>query len=190
MKTIVWDVDDVLNDLMRVWLETWRVAHPSCVAYKDLTRNPPDSALGIAKEEYLESLDFFRQSRAYREMSPVADVKEWFVLNGGKFRHSALTAAPLRAASASASWTFTHFGEWIRTFHFVPSKRNGEKIVEYDRNKAEFLRRQSDVDLFVDDNAENVAGARQAGINALLFPRPWNGSNMPVSELLARVAAL
>lgn len=190
MKTIVWDVDDVLNDLTRLWLDAWRVAHPSCVAYKDLTRNPPDSALGIALEEYLESLDLFRQSRAYRDMPPVADVKEWFVLNGKKFRHAALTAAPLRAASASAWWTLTHFGEWIRAFHFVPSKRNGEMIVEYDRSKAEFLRRRGDVDLFVDDNAENVAGATQAGINALLFPRPWNGSKMAVPELLARVAAL
>ena len=29
MKTIVWDVDDVLNDLMRDWLtQWWMPAHP------------------------------------------------------------------------------------------------------------------------------------------------------------------
>ena len=43
MLTLAWDVDDVLNDLMQVWLEeAWLPAHPECnVTYRDLTSNPP-----------------------------------------------------------------------------------------------------------------------------------------------------
>ena len=65
MKTIVWDVDDVLNNLMQSWLETaWLPAHPACqITYRLLTENPPHHLLGISKIEYLQSLDDFRLNR-------------------------------------------------------------------------------------------------------------------------------
>lgn len=190
MKTIVWDVDDVLNDLMKMWLESWLNEHPECaVGYADLRQNPPHAVLGITEDCYLESLDTFRLLH-YRQMDPLATTKQWFAEHGHRFHHCALTAVPLRAAPISAQWTLVHFGEWIRTFHFVPSKRHREAIAQYDREKAELLKRQQAVDLFIDDSPENVTRAREAGINALLFPRPWNNSSMSVAELLSQVAAL
>jgi hypothetical protein len=65
-----------------------------------------------------------------------------------------------------------NFGIWIRTFHFVPSKRKEDAIPQYDRDKEDVLQRLGIVDLFIDDNAEYVAAAQNVGINALLFPRP------------------
>ena len=52
MKTVIWDVDDVLNDLMRCWFEkSWLLSHPECtLTYEDLTQNPP------SKEGYLRWL--------------------------------------------------------------------------------------------------------------------------------------
>ena len=42
MKTIVWDVDDVLNDLMAAWFyEAWLPAHRDCtVTYAQIAQNP------------------------------------------------------------------------------------------------------------------------------------------------------
>ena len=59
MRTLVWDIDDVLNDLMRSWFtEEWLPTHPDCrLAYADLLENPPHRVLGIAEAEYLASLD-------------------------------------------------------------------------------------------------------------------------------------
>ena len=47
MVTIAWDVDDVLNDLMRHWFKsTWKTTHPECkVIYEDLSENPPRQIL-------------------------------------------------------------------------------------------------------------------------------------------------
>jgi len=43
MKAIMWDVDDVLNDLMGEWFRTrWIPLHPQCpVDYLGITVNPP-----------------------------------------------------------------------------------------------------------------------------------------------------
>ncbi len=190
LKTIVWDVDDVLNDLTRSWLSLWRKDHPSCtVDYEDLKQNPPHEILGISVDSYLQSLDDFRLSPSYPNMPPIKEVKDWFVQNGGRFRHIALTAVPLRAASFSAQWVFRNFGVWIRAFHFVPSKRKDEKIPQYDRDKAEGLQHLRPVDFLVDDNAEHVMAAQNGGIQALFFPRPWNHSKMTVAETLAKLQA-
>jgi hypothetical protein len=191
MKTIVWDVDDVLNDLMRAWFETWRTEYPSCpVSYEGLRQNPPHDILGITVDEYLQSLDAFRQSPSYRDMLPVREVMDWFVQKGDRFHHSVLTAVPIKAASVSAQWVFRHFGAWIRTFHFVPSGRPGEAIPEYDQNKAEFLKRLSAADLFIDDNVSNVENTRRLGIKTMLFPRPWNENTETVTNALDRIEEL
>ena len=190
LKTIVWDVDDVLNDLMRSWLLLWCQKHPGCViGYDDLKENPPHEVLAITLESYLQSLDAFRLSPAYQQMVPREDVRDWFLQHGRSFRHIALTAVPLRAAPLSAQWVFRHFGLWIRTFHFVPSKREDETIPDYDRDKTAVLQRLGMVDFFVDDHAEHVVAAQKAGVNSLFFPRPWNQREMSVAETLGRLRA-
>ena len=61
MLTLAWDVDDVLNNLMQVWLEeAWLPVHPECsVTYRELTANPPHREIGASLDEYLASLDDF-----------------------------------------------------------------------------------------------------------------------------------
>ena len=178
LKTIAWDVDDVLNDLMRSWFDLkWLKDHPECkVKYEELLENPPHRILGVDINSYLRSLDEFRLSSLYQEMMPVGETAEWFVQNGRNFRHIALTAVPLIAASASAQWVFRHFGFWIRTFHFVPSKRGGEETPEYDNDKGDFLKWIQKVDILVDDSYANIQAAESAGVKGIIMPRPWNKS--------------
>jgi hypothetical protein len=49
MRTIVWDVDDVLNDLMAQWFSRgWKRERPTGAAeYCDLNENPPHASLGV-----------------------------------------------------------------------------------------------------------------------------------------------
>lgn len=192
MKTIAWDIDDVLNDLMRLWFkQKWTKDRSNCkLEYSELIENPPHMLLGVNIDEYLHSIDEYRTSPLYQQMEPVKEVMRWFVTNGNNFRHIALTAVPLIAASASAQWVIRNFGVWIRTFHFVPSKRTGEKIPEYDRNKAVLLKRIGKVDLFIDDSVEQITAVRKLGIQALLYPRPWNRGEMSVTEMLQEIEAL
>ena len=59
LKTIAWDVDDVLNNLMRAWFEEkWLIDHPECnLLYEGLTENPPHRLLETNVDNYLKSLD-------------------------------------------------------------------------------------------------------------------------------------
>ncbi|HOW58280.1 MAG TPA: hypothetical protein PLO78_00990 [Candidatus Omnitrophota bacterium] len=192
MITIAWDVDDVLNDLMRVWFdEKWKIEHPECgVQYETITKNPPPELLGISLEEYRASLDEFRLSGKYKELTPVAEVLKWFEACGHLFRHIAVTAVPIKAASVSADWVMCHFGTWIRTFHMVPSPRKTDSIPQYDQNKIDFLKWFGKVDVFMDDCEANIVGCAQAGIKGIVFPRPWNGNRSTVSQVLHSLGSL
>lgn len=186
MQTIAWDVDDVLNSLMRVWFEEkWLKEHADCkVRYSDIKKNPPHQILGISREEYLRSLDEFRLSAGYQNMSGTPEIKEWFLRFGYRYRHVVVTATPLIAASASSAWVLRNFGEWIRTFHFIPSKREGQAIPKYDESKAEFLKWLGNVDYFIDDSEQNLKGVEELGIKCILFPRPWNNCKSSINEQL------
>jgi hypothetical protein len=186
MKTIAWDVDDVLNDLTRAWLAgVWLPSHPErVIRYEDLHENPPHALLGVSKPEYLASLDGFRASEEALRMGPAVAVLGWFAENGGQARHVAITATPLRAAPQSAAWVIRHYGRWIRSFHFLPSPRDGEDLPAYDASKGEALGRMGGADLLIDDNPQNLAAARAAGVPTMEFPRPWNHCPLTVEETL------
>ncbi len=187
LPLIVWDVDDVLNNLTFEWFEEFKADACSGLAYGQLSENPPDKILGISMDAYLKSLDDFRR-RKMSSLEPVPEILDWFRLNGAKFRHAALTAVPFSFAAFSAQWVIGNFGNWIRTYHFVPSFRKHDKIVSYDRKKSDILKRIGDVEYFVDDNEFNVHDAESLGIKSIVFPRPWNkNKDLPVSEILRKL---
>ena len=185
MKTIVWDLDDVLNNLMESWLTTaWpqeRSEFP--VAYQQLRSNPPLAELRVPLADYLASLDRFRLSPAGQNLRPNPLVLAWFERQGCYFRHHVLTARPLCSVAPASAWVFTHFGRWIRHFHFVPSPRPDDRLPAYDQTKAEALGRIGQVDFFVDDSPENVAAAGP-GVRGFVFPQPWNHAELTVSRIL------
>jgi hypothetical protein len=189
MKTIVWDVDDALNDLMKTWFEfSWLPSHPECrLRYENLSENPPDKLLNIERVEYLDSLDRFRLSSQAANMSPDVNVVNWFEKYGTRFRHIALTARPRRTVSPLVEWMMRHFGNWFQTFSFVPSERPGEPPGHPDRNKRDVLSWLAKVDYYIDDSPENVKAAEQLGITAFAVARPWNRSKTMMGEILETI---
>ncbi len=180
MKTIVWDVDDVLNSLTRTWLET----QPDCaLTFAGLTENPPHRLLGISREAYLRSLDEFRLSR-FAALEPAVPVRRWFEAHGHQFRHVALTATPLETAPLSAAWVMRHFGRWIRTFAVAPSPRPDDPGPVIDPSKAGYLRWWGRADVLIDDNPAHVSAARTLGITGLLAAQPWN-RGIAIEQILA-----
>ena len=192
MKTIVWDVDDVLNDLMKVWLEEFwlpgRSGHK--LKYEAIKENPPQRLLGARENEYLASLDDFRLSGRYDSLTPLIEVKAWFVAHGARCRHVALTRVPAAVAHVSAAWVMKNFGAWIRSFHFVPSYRAGESVPVYDEDKGTYLNYFGKADLLIDDTLANIEAAERAGVPTLVFPRPWNSARLTIAQTLAEVTKI
>jgi FMN phosphatase YigB (HAD superfamily) len=185
MLTIVWDVDDVLNDLMIQWFsQSWQREHPADrTQYNQLSANPPHVALGVTREEYLASMDAFRKTATGIHLTPNAEVLEWFAAHGGKFRHIALTARPLESAPEVAAWVLRHFGAWIRCFGIVPT-RTMEGVTTYDRGKGEFLRWLGKGDVLIDDTPENLEQAAALGMKVFAWPQPWNHSPRTTTQIL------
>lgn len=192
MITIAWDVDDVLNDLMRCWLvKKWLPEHPDCKAcFEQITQNTPEHIIKSTKEEYRLSLDAFRLSGAYLQLEPNPEILAWFEEFGDKARHIALTSVPLKGAHISADWVMQNFGKWIRSFNFVPSPRKGELVPEYDHSKADYLRWLNKIDVLVEDSEENIREAKELGIRGILVAKPWNKSGLSVRAALAEINKL
>lgn len=173
VKTLlIWDVDDVLNDLTRSWFSASQWAAE--IRYEELTKNPPHEILGCSKEEYLGSLDEFR-AHHLAELTPEREVTEFFRVHGAEFRHAALSAVPRRFAGVAARWVMEHYGDWIRSYSFVPSPRNGDAFPDYGGSKAEVLAANFPAGaLLIDDSETNLAAARERGFDTVLWPRPWN----------------
>ncbi len=169
MTTIAWDVDDVLNALMRSWLKH---DFPT-VSYDALTENPPHGCLGISLDDYRRRLDAFRLGHL-ADLPPNPVVMRFLQSCGDRFRHVALTAVPRSCAHLSAQWVVRHFGDWIRTFHFIPSPRPECRLPVYDVNKAEVLATWPGKVILIDDSPAQVEAARRAGLEARFMPQPWN----------------
>lgn len=175
---VIWDVDDVLNELMREWFEEWwRPRHPECVyRYADIAANPPHTVLGIPEATYLSSLDAFREER-FAKLTPRPEVLEWFSEHGHRAQHVALSAPPESFAHLSAAWVIKHFGQWIRTFAFVPARRGRADVAEARIAKGDYLEWLGHGDVFLDDREANVDGARALGMRGIVVPQPWNASS-------------
>lgn len=191
MLTLVWDVDDVLNDLMYQWFRhAWLMEHPGCgIAYEGLTSNPPHLVLGVQRTEYLDSMDRFRQTERAGDMTPNPEVCAWFRADGHRFRHVALTARPLETAGEVAHWVMRHFGAWIRCFGVVPS-RPADDIPAYDRTKGEFLAWLGRGDVLIDDSAENIVQAKALGLRTFQPAQPWNDSTLTITAVLHQLSDL
>lgn len=187
MLTIAWDIDDVLNDLMREWFLWWKSSHAGCgLLFEEITVNPPHELFGISLNAYLKSLDQFRLER-YALLMPNADVVKWFAENGFRARHIVLSAVPVECACQSAAWVMRHFGLWIRGFHYIPSGREGKEKLAYDQTKADFLKRTGIADIFVDDSVRNVEEAKAAGVKSYLLDRPWNQRGISLPSILEKL---
>ncbi len=173
---VVWDVDDVLNELMRAWFdERCRSEHaPGVFRFEQLTVNPPHQLLGLSESEYLHSLDSFRADH-YMALKPRPETCAWFKEHGHRARHIALTGAPRALAHLSAAWVVEHYGDWIRTFAFVPSIRE-PRDASTRESKGDYLSWLQRGDVLVDDNSDNTLAAEALEMSGVLVPQPWNTS--------------
>lgn len=186
MITVAWDVDDILNNLMFDWFtKKWLVEHRDCkIKFEQLTDNPPHQILQIEESEYLKSLDDYRLSDNYINSIPNSEILQWFEKYGAYARHLAVTAVPLKAAHISAFWVIRHFGKWIRSFNFLPSKRSNEDTTEYYHNKNDYLNTLKKIDILIEDNQMNIIEPQKNGIKCFLVEKPWNNGKLTVTEIL------
>lgn len=191
MKTIVWDVDDTLNNLTEVWFNEWWLPEnrSATIRFGQLKENPPSHLLGISHEAYLASLDAFRASELAGKIKPAPQVMDWFGLHGEEARHLVLTATPLQDAPRSAAWVLEYFGTWIRSYNVIPSKRPGQSLPLYDKTKIEFLNWLGKASILVEDDEANLKSAYEAGYQVIGIPQPWNNIRCSLDEALAQLTA-
>lgn len=171
-RLLLWDIDDVLNDLERLCIETTAQRLKPGLKFENVKNNPPLPELECSLDQYREILDECRDKYLYEQL-PRREVLEFFQKNGDSFRSMTLSSAPMALAPRSAEWVLRHFGSWIQGTVFVPSPRKtftiGSPLFS---SKAEAVTALGGI--LIDDMPINVEAVRKAGGEALYFPAPWN----------------
>lgn len=193
MKTIIWDIDDVLNDLMHQWFNNYKFSHNLCIVdnYEEIIDNPPYELFNISKDNYLHSLDIFRKQN-FKLLKPKKEILDWFEQYGSITENIVLTATPISCVSYSAEWLFRYFGEWIISFHFIPSYRNNSYETIYYKNKGELIKSLNKKDIiFIEDNEKNIREAKKLNpdIKTFCVKQPWN-TGRKVKDILEELTEL
>jgi hypothetical protein len=174
-KTIIWDVDDVLQPFSIQSAK--KIERKSLKLVEQLKLESQ-----LPYEKYLEMIDTYRVEYQL-EANPYPEVLQWFKDHGYDYRHIALTSVPLYLAHLSAHWVILNFGSWIRSFCIVPSERPEHPCPRYDNSKIAFIKNNNlNCDLFIDNNEENIDTANKEGYKTLLFP--FNGSKNEIIKAL------
>jgi len=184
---IVWDVDDVLNCLMKSWLQYWSQESGLKIILNEIIKNPPQDILGITKEDYLNSLDTFRNSDLGKDLEVNHIIKKWFLHHGNKFNHIACTGRPIRTMPNQAWWLYKNYSQWIKTVHMTGADRDLEsrKI-----SKADFISFINSDVVFIDDCENNINSVSKIGGITLLYPQPWNKANYTEVEFISKLNSL
>ena len=169
---LIWDIDDVLNELTALCIETTAQKLKPGIKLEQLADNPPLKELECSLGEYRRILDECRDQYLYSR-PPIPEVLEFFQEWGTHFRSVTLSSCPMHMASRSAEWVLRHLGTWIQGTIFVPSPRKhipvGSALFA---SKAEAVLALGGT--LIDDMPINVERVREAGGEALYFPAPWN----------------
>ena len=189
---ILWDVDDVLNQLMKEWLKSWHQQEgigQSHLSFDQLTDNPPHSQVGISLQEYHRSLDAFRNSLTARDLMPNKQVLHWFNQHGKGHVHIALTARPTLTMPNQAAWIYDHFGQWIQSVVAVAPARKHVDSQQHAafQTKVAYAKWLGKPSVLIDDNQENIASVKGICPFTLLFPQPWNASRQKTDEALSQL---
>lgn len=181
---LIWDIDDVLNDLTRLCMATTAQKIRPGIKLEELQQNPPLAELGCSLDEYRNILDECRDKYLY-EQAPRKEVMAFFQEWGSELRSVTLSAAPVSMAPRSAEWVLRHFGRWIQGTIFVPSPRKQIATgMPLFTSKAEAVSVLGGI--LIDDAPQNVKSVRAAGHRAFYFPAPWNeNKNMSIEKFFS-----
>lgn len=185
LPLIVWDVDDVLNNLMASWIDDWSYRNKKKYRINDLIENPPNRMLKISLEEYYNDLDTFRNENNGDHIPVNKEIMVWFKEKGHLFHNIACTARSKSTRACQARWIYNNYGNWISTVNMSYSGRLKNK--KDSLNKIEFLGFLNKDLLFIDDNEDTIKEAKDMGFDTLLYPQPWNSSTITVNELINKI---
>jgi 5'(3')-deoxyribonucleotidase len=185
-KIIVWDVDDVLNNLTRDFFHVYALGYQKNIKYEDLIKYDFYDILQMTKAEYLYELDRYR---LFSYTLQNEHILNWFKKYGNNFYHIALTATPRKIASLSVKYVMEIFGNWIQAVNFVYSKRDDDNSIEYFKSKGEWLKWFGKADFFIDDNEQNLEKAKELNPELTCYcpKQPWN-NGIPIEEILENLS--
>ena len=181
MTILVWDIDDVLNELTAQWLAT--ISHNTISTKHQLTNPDFHTFLGWSRDEYLHSIDNYRLDH-YRDLAP-NELVIGFMSETQFCSHILLTATPLISAPHSAEWALRHFGSLIDGILIAPSTRPGVQSTRM--SKLDHIARitaTGEAVLCIDDLPANITQAHQSGAEGILWPQPWNNSSSTIDSVL------
>jgi uncharacterized HAD superfamily protein len=174
---IATDLDDVLAELNQQFIAFYNSEYGTNLLEEMFTDYDLAKIINLSKDEIQQRLLLFISSKYFDDTQPVdGAVKAIEALS----RHHDLVIITARHDSLTEktySWVNTFFENRFNKIYF-----SGDRSSDSNKKKKFELCLELSVDLFIEDSLNYALESASAGINVLLYARPWNKGHVFISD--------
>lgn len=183
MKRIGLDIDDVIIDFNKGFLEFYNAKYGTSYAPSDRKEYYYHPMFGVTQEDMQKEYDEYTFSHFHISTTPVGGVKDALQkLKGNQF--FLISARPEKKRKVTEEWFEHHLGDLIEihAIHLTGQHRNS--VTEVKKKGA--IAQELGIDIFVEDAITNAYDVASYGVPVLLFDTPWNQTDS-LPPLITRV---
>ena len=147
------DCDDVLCELVTIWIERYNYEYTDTLKIEDITEWDITKFVHLSCKDKI--YDYIRDEKIYDLLPQVKDAL-WGVNELRKMGHRIIVVSACDEGNMQAKY------QWLKRNGFISDIR--EFVVCKDKSLIK-------CDILIDDKQDNIATTSAIGI---LFPRPWN----------------
>lgn len=184
MKTIIWDVDDTLNNFRFDWFlhnkeELKKIDHD--ISYDYFNIKNPYNILNDNKDTFIKSLKDFKNYNHFK-ITVNKEIYNWFYKYGKNYNHIILTKCSKDYFEFAVNFVNKYFGKWIQSYNYISGNKK-DNLNEF-LTKAEFIKKYfKEIKYFIDDSEKNCKQVEELGIKTFCPKQPWN-NGMDIKDIL------
>jgi len=175
------DFDDIIFDFNRTFCDYYNKESGTSFLFDDILEYRLWLNWGCTREECIERILAFYESREHSRMNPFSDAHGVLSALAKKHPLHIVTARPDSSRDITLKLLDLHFPGIFQSVHFTNQFDNSKKS----RSKLSVLE-ELGVRTFVDDAEHHALEVASSGRRVLMFDKPWN-RNCPPHENITRV---
>jgi len=165
------DLDEVLSDTLASFIQFHNLRYGTDYRESDFVSYKFEDIMKLPSEDVVvRILQFYSECNA--EISPVAGAKGILEKLARDHELYVITARPDAIKTLTRIWLEDHYPGLFKEVIFAHNIYVGCAR----RKKLDFCQ-EHDIKMMIDDTLENIADCQLAGIQGVLYDRPWNRGN-------------
>ena len=172
------DLDDVLADSLRAFIEFYNENYNKKLKYEDFTAYTLNEIMGMPREEENKILEKFDNGGYFEKIKPIEGAVEAIKKLSKKHKIIIITSRTKDKEEKTKKWVEKFFGKY--DIYFIRQNYSGKS-----KTKAEICK-EIKAEILIEDYLGYAENCAKNGIKVLLFDYPWN-QKKDLGKLIKRI---